>query len=157
MGLEDTHHIGRVHIHPTNPDIVYVAALGHLWGPNAQRGVFKTTDGGKTSKNIKFITENTGFVDLAMDPESPDTLYAAAYQRRRRAFGFNGGGPGSGLYKTTDGGVTWTKLTGGLPEGDTAGSASVSIAKTPASSTRLSRTPRVASFVRKTGAKRGRR
>ena len=119
MGLEDTHHIGRVHIHSTNPDIVYVAALGHLWGPNAQRGVFKTTDGGKTSKNIKFITENTGFVDLAMDPESPDTLYAAAYQRRRRAFGFNGGGPGSGLYKTTDGGVTWTKLTGGLPEDDT--------------------------------------
>ena len=119
MGLEDTHHIGRVHIHSTNPDIVYVAALGHLWGPNAQRGVFKTTDGGKTSKNIKFISENTGFVDLAMDPESPDTLYAAAYQRRRRAFGFNGGGPGSGLYKTTDGGVTWTKLTGGLPEDDT--------------------------------------
>ena len=119
MGLEDTHHIGRVHIHPTNPDIVYVAALGHLWGPNEQRGVFKTIDGGKNWKNTKFISENTGFVDLAMDPESPDTLYAAAYQRRRRAFGFNGGGPESGLYKTTDGGATWTKLTDGLPEGDT--------------------------------------
>ena len=119
MGLEDTHHIGRVHIHATNPDIVYVAALGHLWGPNEQRGVFKTTDGGKTWTNTKFISENTGFVDLAMDPESPDTLYAAAYQRRRRAFGFNGGGPEAGLYKTTDGGTTWTKLTAGLPEGDT--------------------------------------
>ena len=119
MGLEDTHHIGRVHIHPTNPNIVYVAALGHLWGPNKQRGVFKTTDGGKTWKNTKFISENTGFVDLAMDPESPDTLYAAAYQRRRRAFGFNGGGPEAGLYKTTDGGTTWTKLTGGLPGGNT--------------------------------------
>ena len=119
MGLEDTHHIGRVRIHPTNPNIVYVAALGHLWGPNEQRGVFKTTDGGKTWKNTKFISENTGFVDLAMDPESPDTLYAAAYQRRRRAFGFNGGGPESGLYKTTDGATTWTKLAKGLPEGDT--------------------------------------
>lgn len=115
MGLRDTHHIGRIAIHPTNPDIVYVAALGHLWGPNKERGLFKTTDGGKTWINTKFIDENTGFVDVAIDFENPDTLYAAAYQRRRRGWGFIGGGPGSGLYKTTDGGETWVRLTNGLP------------------------------------------
>ena len=119
MGLQDTHHIGRIVIHPRNPDIVYVAALGHLWGPNKERGLFKTSDGGKTWTNTKFIDENTGFVDVAIDPESPNTLYAAAYQRRRRGWGFNGGGPGSGLYKTTDGGETWILLTNGLPEGNT--------------------------------------
>jgi len=120
MGLRDTHHIGRIVIHPQNPDIVYVAALGHLWGPNKERGLYKTTDGGKTWVNSLFIDENTGFVDVAMDPQNPDTLYAAAYQRRRRGWGFNGGGPGSGLYKTTDGGETWEKLTRGLPSsGDT--------------------------------------
>jgi len=118
MGLKDTHHIGRIVIHPTNPDVVYVAALGHLWGPNKERGLFKTTDGGKTWINTKFIDENTGFVDVAIDPENPNTLYAAAYQRRRRGWGFNGGGPGSGLYKTTDGGETWIRLTSGLPTGD---------------------------------------
>jgi photosystem II stability/assembly factor-like uncharacterized protein len=117
MGLEDTHHIGRIVIHPNNPDIVYVAALGHLWGPNEQRGLYKTTDGGKTWSNTKFIDQDTGFVDVAMDPKNPDTLYAAAYQRRRRGWGFNGGGPGSGLYKTTDGGDNWIKLSGGLPDG----------------------------------------
>ncbi len=119
MGLVETHHIGRVVIHPKNSDIVYVAALGHLWGPNKERGLYKTTDGGKTWINTKFINENTGFVDIAMDPENPDTLYAAAYQRRRRGWGFNGGGPESGLYKTTDGGETWGRLTLGLPEGIT--------------------------------------
>lgn len=119
MGLRDSHHIGRIAIHPTNPDVVYVAALGHLWGPNKERGLFRTTDGGKTWVNTKFIDENTGFVDVAIDPENPSTLYAAAYQRQRTAYGFNGGGPGSGLYKTTDGGETWTKLTNGLPDGPT--------------------------------------
>jgi photosystem II stability/assembly factor-like uncharacterized protein len=119
MGLRDTHHIGRIVIHPTNPDIVYVAALGHLWGPNKERGLFRTVDGGKTWVNTKFIDENTGFVDVALDHQSPNILYAAAYQRRRRGWGFNGGGPGSGLYKTTDGGETWFRLTNGLPSGDT--------------------------------------
>jgi len=119
LGLADTHHIGRVVVHPRNPDVVYVAALGHLWGPNRERGLYKTTDGGKTWANTKFIDEDTGFVDVAMDPESPETLYAASYQRRRTGFGYNGGGPGSGLWKTTDGGATWTKLTKGLPtDGD---------------------------------------
>jgi photosystem II stability/assembly factor-like uncharacterized protein len=119
IGLRETHHIGRIAIHPANPEIVYVAALGRLWGPNKERGLFRTTDGGKTWVNTKFIDENTGFVDLAIDLENPSTLYAAAYQRRRTAFGFSGGGPGSGLYKTTDGGETWIKLTNGLPEGPT--------------------------------------
>ncbi len=117
MGLQDTHHIGRIVIHPANPDVVYVAALGHLWGPNEERGLFKTTDGGQTWVNTMFIDQDTGFVDVAMDPVAPETLYAAAYQRRRRGWGFNGGGPGSGLFKTTDGGKTWIRLTGGLPGG----------------------------------------
>ncbi|HEY3038072.1 MAG TPA: hypothetical protein VGJ66_05005 [Pyrinomonadaceae bacterium] len=119
MGLHDTKHIGRVVIDSRNPNIVYVAALGHLWGPNKERGVFKTTDGGKTWTNVLFINEDTGVIDLTMDPESSMTLYAAAYQRRRTPWGFNGGGPGSALYKTIDGGATWTKLTKGLPEGIT--------------------------------------
>ncbi len=118
-GLEDTHHIGRVLVHPTDPRTVYVAALGHLWGPNEERGVYRTRDGGETWDRVLFHDEDTGAVELAMDPASPDTLYAALYQRRRRAYGFAGGGPGSGIHRTTDGGETWTKLGGGLPAGDT--------------------------------------
>ena len=119
MGLRDSKHIGRVVIDSSNSNIVYVAVLGHLWGPNKERGVFKTTDGGKTWNNVLFINEDTGVIDLAMDPASPMTLYAAAYQRRRTPWGFNGGGPSSALYKTVDGGATWNKLTKGLPEGIT--------------------------------------
>ncbi len=119
MGLTDSRHIGRVQIDPHNPDVVYVAAVGHLWGPNKERGVYKTTDGGKTWTNVLFINEDTGVIDLAMDPQSPMTLYAAAYQRRRAPFGFNGGGPGSAIYTTVDGGQTWKKLTTDLPEGPT--------------------------------------
>jgi photosystem II stability/assembly factor-like uncharacterized protein len=115
MGLAATHHIGRVVIHPKNPEVVYAAALGHLWGANPERGVYKTTDGGKTWNQVLKINEDTGVSDIAMDPESPETLYAAAYERRRTPFGFNGGGPDGGIYKTTDGGATWKKLTKGLP------------------------------------------
>ena len=115
MGLADTHHIGQIEIDPRNPNVVYVAALGHLWGPNQERGLYKTTDGGKTWTRPLFINEDTGVVDVKIDPQSPDTVYAAAYQRRRAAFGFNGGGPGSALYKSTDGGGTWKKLTNKLP------------------------------------------
>ncbi len=115
MGLKDTHHIGRVVIHPTDPNIVYVAALGHLWGPNKDRGVFKSSDGGVTWTHSLFINEDTGVSDIAIDPQSPNTLYAAAYERRRTVFGFNGGGPSGGIYKTVDGGAHWTKLTKGLP------------------------------------------
>ncbi len=119
LGLADTHHIGRIVVHPANPDVVYVAALGHLWGPNKERGLYKSIDGGKTWTNTKFIDEDTGFVDVAMDPQSPNILYAASYQRRRAPFGYSGGGPGSALWKTVDGGATWKKLTEGLPrEGD---------------------------------------
>ena len=119
MGLRDSKHIGRVVIDPHNPSIVYVAVLGHLWGPNRERGVYKTTDAGKTWTQALFVNEETGVTDIAMDSGSPGTLYAAAYQRRRTPWGFNGGGPGSGIYKTIDGGVSWTKLTRDLPEGIT--------------------------------------
>jgi len=115
MGLAETRHIGRVLVHPKNPDVVYVAALGHLWGPNPERGVYKTVDGGKTWSQVLKISNDTGISDIAMDPESPDTLYAAAYERRRTPFGFNGGGSESAIYKTTDGGVSWKKLSKGLP------------------------------------------
>jgi photosystem II stability/assembly factor-like uncharacterized protein len=115
MGLAETRHIGRVLIHPKNPDIVYAAALGHLWGPNPERGVYKTTDGGQSWSAVLKISSDTGVSDIAMDAESPDTLYAAAYQRRRAPFGYNGGGVESAIYKTTDGGASWKKLLKGLP------------------------------------------
>ena len=115
MGLTDSHHIGRVAIDPRNPNVVYVAALGHLWGPNPERGLYKTTDGGKNWTRVLSINQDTGVVDVKLDPRNPDTLFAAAYERRRSPFGFNGGGPDSALYKSTDGGATWKKLTQGLP------------------------------------------
>ena len=115
MGLAETHNIGSICVHPKNPDVVYVAALGRLWGLNKERGVFKSLDGGRTWKQVLFVNEDTGVVNMVMDPQSPDTLYAAAYQRRRTVYGFNGSGPGSAIYKTTDGGATWKKLTKGLP------------------------------------------
>ena len=105
-------------IDPKNPETVYVAAPGHLFGPNPERGIYKTTDGGKTWNKVKFIDEDTGFTDIAIDPSNSNILYAASYQRRRSGCCFNGGGPGSALWKTTDAGKTWTKLTGnGLPPG----------------------------------------
>ena len=118
LGLAETRHIGKVEVHPRNPDIAYVAALGNLWAASPERGVYMTTNGGRSWENVLFVDENTGVVDMVMDPSDPNTLYVAAYQRLRRAWGFNGGGPGSGIYKTTDGGATWTELTGGIPAGD---------------------------------------
>ena len=118
MGLEGTKHIGRILIHPRNPDVVYAAAVGDLWGPNEERGVFRTKDGGETWEKVLYIDEHTGAIDLAMDPGDPNTIFAGMYQRQRTGWGFNGGGPGSGLYRTFDGGDSWTELTEGLPEGD---------------------------------------
>ena len=118
MGLEGTNHVGRILIHPRNPDVVYVAAVGDLWGPNEERGVFRTQDGGETWDKVLYIDEHTGAIDLAMDPGDPNTIFAAMYQRQRTGWGFNGGGPGSGIYRTFDGGDSWTELSEGLPEGD---------------------------------------
>src|SRR5688572_22661502 len=118
MGLEDSQTIARIVIDPKDPNTVYAAVLGHLFGPNKERGVYKTTDGGRTWTNVKFLDEDTGFTDIAMDASDNKILYAASYQRRRTNFGFNGGGPGSGIWKTIDAGKTWKKLEGGgLPEG----------------------------------------
>jgi len=118
MGLRDSHHIGRIALRPDNPDVVYVAAMGHLWGPNAARGLYRSTDGGATWDRVLAVDDNTGVVDVALDPENPAIVYAASYQRRRRPFGFHGGGPGSALWKSTDGGTTWHRLTTGLPAGE---------------------------------------
>jgi len=115
VGLADTHHIGQIEIDPRNSNVVYVAALGRLWGANEERGLYKTTDGGKTWSRVLYVNQDTGVVDVKLDPNSPDTVYAASYQRRRTAYGFNGGGAGSALHKSTDGGATWTKLTNDLP------------------------------------------
>jgi photosystem II stability/assembly factor-like uncharacterized protein len=118
MGLKTSQHIGRIIVHPTNPNIVFVAAQGPLWADGGERGLFKTTDGGKTWTNVLKISEHTGVTDVVMDPTDPNTMYAAAFQRQRKAYSFVGGGPESGIYKSTDGGTTWTKLTEGLPKGD---------------------------------------
>jgi photosystem II stability/assembly factor-like uncharacterized protein len=119
MGLRDSYHVARVIIHPQNPNIVYVAALGHVFGPNKTRGLYRTDDGGKTWQKSLFLNEDTGFIDLQMDPGDPDILYAAAYAVRRDHFA--GGNPArqfsadAGLYKTTVGGKKWTRMTNGLP------------------------------------------
>ncbi len=116
MGLKETHHIGRIVIHPTEPQHRVCGGGGATCGGRTRNAaLYKTTDGGKTWNQVLFVNEDTGITDVAMDRESPDTLFAAAYQRRRTVFGFNGSGPASGIYKTTDGGATWKKLEKGLP------------------------------------------
>jgi photosystem II stability/assembly factor-like uncharacterized protein len=118
MGLRTSQHIGRIVIHPTNPNIVYVAAVGPLWADGGERGLYKTTDGGKTWKAVLTISPHTGVTDVVMDPTDPSIMYAAALQRQRKAYSFVGGGPESGIYKSTDGGDTWKKVTEGLPKRD---------------------------------------
>jgi photosystem II stability/assembly factor-like uncharacterized protein len=115
-GLKDSERIARIVIHPGDPNTVFVAALGHLWGPNEERGVFKTSDGGETWNKVLYVNENTGCADLAVNTKNPDILFAAMWEFRRKAYFFTSGGPGSGLYKSVDGGKNWTKLTSGLPE-----------------------------------------
>ena len=117
MGLKKSMHIGRIIIDPRNSH-VYVASQGPLWGPGGDRGLYKTADNGKTWEKILDISENTGITDIVMDPRNPDILYAASWQRRRRVFTLINGGPESAIYKSTDAGATWTKLTSGLPKGD---------------------------------------
>ena len=118
MGLKKSEHIGRIVVDPRDSKVVYVAAEGPLWGPGGDRGLYKTTDGGKTWNDVLTISENTGVVDVAMDPSNPDILYAAAYQRRRHVFTLIDGGPESAIYKSSDAGATWNKLKSGLPSED---------------------------------------
>jgi photosystem II stability/assembly factor-like uncharacterized protein len=118
MGLTDSHHIGRIVVDPTNPKVVYVAALGHLYSSNEERGLFRTRNGGKTWEKVLYISPAVGVVDVVIDPRNPKNLVAASYERLRRAWNFDGNGPGSAIYRSQDGGDTWTKATAGLPTGD---------------------------------------
>jgi photosystem II stability/assembly factor-like uncharacterized protein len=132
MGLTDTLTIGRIVIHPTNPDVVYVASAGHEWSDNGMRGVFKTTDGGKSWTKVLFISPQTGVNDLVMDPGDPNTLYAAAWERTRRHWADPRVEPGfheSGVMKTTDAGKTWTRLTSGLPAANVTGRVGLDVAR----------------------------
>jgi len=119
IGLNDTHSIPRIRIHPQDPDRVYVAALGHLYGPNHQRGVFRTRDGGETWEQILFVSDEAGAIDLVLDPNDPETMFASLWQVKRTPYSLESGGPGSGLWKSEDGGDTWQEITEnpGLPEG----------------------------------------
>jgi photosystem II stability/assembly factor-like uncharacterized protein len=124
VGLTDSHHIGRIIINKNNPDEVVVAAVGHLYSPNNERGIFKTSDGGKTWKNVLFINESTGFIDLSASPANANILYASSWERERKAWDFDGDGENSGIYKSMDAGSTWTKLTdekSGFPTGSGVG------------------------------------
>jgi photosystem II stability/assembly factor-like uncharacterized protein len=117
LGLEKTQHIGRIVVHPANPDIVWVSALGALWGSNPDRGLYKTIDGGRTWTLSKFISDKAGFIDIAMDPRNPNVLFAASYERQRGPYFLRSGGPGSALWRTGDGGTTWREVKGGgFPE-----------------------------------------
>jgi photosystem II stability/assembly factor-like uncharacterized protein len=118
MGLKKSEHIAKIVFDPTDSNTMYVAAQGPLWGPGGDRGLYKTTDGGKTWQKSLYISENTGVTDVVMDPRDSNVLYAATYQRRRHVWTLLNGGPESAVHKTTDGGKTWEKLKGGLPGGD---------------------------------------
>jgi len=117
IGLGDSRHISRIRVHPQDADVVYVAAMGHLFGPNRQRGVFRSVDGGENWENVLFVDDQTGCVDLAMDAVNPRVLYAGFWQVKRTPYSLESGGAGSGLYKSTDSGDTWQELTDGLPRG----------------------------------------
>ncbi|MDX1943404.1 MAG: glycosyl hydrolase [Saprospiraceae bacterium] len=132
LGLGESHHIGRIILHPTDPNIAWVAALGHLYSPNKERGIYKTTDGGKTWKQVLFVNENAGGIDLVMEPNNAKVLYAGMWERERRAWNFIEGGKGTGIYKSTDGGETWHLLTdakSGFPNDEFAGRIGLSINK----------------------------
>ena len=134
MGLEKTERIARIVVHPTKPDTVVVAALGPLFADSPERGVYRTTDGGKTWEKTLYVDARTGAADLAWDPQNPEVLYATMWTVRRQAWTFASGGPGSGMYKSSDGGKTWRRLENGLPEGDLG---RIAIAVSPARSSRV--------------------
>ncbi len=124
LGLPESHHIGKIQLHPTNDNIAWVAVLGHLYSPNKDRGIYKTTDGGKSWNHTLYVDENTGGIDLTINPKNPDELYAAMWYRTRRAWNFEEGGKTSGIYKSTDGGNKWALITkegSGFPNGDGVG------------------------------------
>jgi photosystem II stability/assembly factor-like uncharacterized protein len=137
MGLKETQYISRIRIHPDNPDVVYVGALGHVFGPNKERGVFRTTDGGKTWKNILFRNDSTGVADMIMDPKNPRVMYVTFWQAGRKPWMLVSGGNGSGIFKTTDGGDTWTEITRnpGLPKLGLLGAIGITVS--PAKPSRL--------------------
>ncbi|HSR42354.1 MAG TPA: hypothetical protein VLL48_09285, partial [Longimicrobiales bacterium] len=118
MGLVSSEHVGRILVDPRDGDVVLVAAEGPLWSPGGERGVYRSTDGGGTWNRVLAVDENTGATDLEFHPGDPDVVYAATYQRRRQIWSFLAGGPGSGIWKSTDGGETWREVTEGLPAGD---------------------------------------
>lgn len=115
MGLKESQHISKIIIHPKNSDIIWVAAQGPLWSKGGERGLYKSIDGGTTWKKVLGDNEWTGVTDIAIDPRNPDLLYAATWQRHRSVASYMGGGPGSGIHRSTDGGETWEKLKKGLP------------------------------------------
>lgn len=117
MGLSDSHHIARIVIHPTNPDIVYVAVIGHLFSANSERGLYRTLDGGESWQKVLSVSDTVGVVDVTLDRSNPEVLYAATYDMERRPWSFEAGGVESGIYKTADGGDSWSRLGGGLPDG----------------------------------------
>jgi photosystem II stability/assembly factor-like uncharacterized protein len=118
IGLKKSEHIAKILIDPRDSKVIYVASQGPLWGPGGERGLYKSTDCGTTWDSVLYISENTGVTDIVMDPRNPDVLYAASYQRRRHVWTLINGGPESAIYKSTDAGKTWNKLTSGLPAGD---------------------------------------
>jgi len=117
MGLEKSERIAKIIIDPRNPDVVFAAALGNLWNSSADRGLYRTTDGGKTWDKVLYVDENTGCSDIAVDWKNPDIMYAAMWEFRRTPWSFSSGGKGSGLYRSDDGGKTWAKISSGMPEG----------------------------------------
>ena len=158
MGLESSEHIGRIAVHPEDSDTVFVAAEGPLWSDGGERGLYRSTDGGSSWESVLEIDENTGVTDVVFHPTDPDVMYAAAYQRRRHVWGFLGGGPMGGIYKSIDGGTTWTKKTQGLPGGDVG---KIGLAVTPANPELVYATIEAdddekASIARPTGARVGR-
>ncbi len=116
MGLKNSEHIGKIIVHPEDSDVIFVAAIGPLWSKGGDRGLYKSTDGGKTWKAVLTVDEHTGVNDVVMSPANPDVLYASTHQRRRHVYTYVGGGPGSGIHKSTDGGETWSKVHKGLPD-----------------------------------------